>query len=96
VAAVDAVATVDPSGGKWAIALVNRHPAEASDCHVLVDGSPLDGMCMATLLAGDSPDAFNDIGHPDRVKPQESAVSIRQGILRLPPHSLMIVRNRTQ
>jgi hypothetical protein len=41
--------------------------AEALDCHVLEDGTPLDGMFTATLLAGDSPDAYNDIGHPDRV-----------------------------
>jgi alpha-N-arabinofuranosidase len=94
VAAVDAVATVDKSRGRWAIALVNRHPAEASDCHVLVDGTPLDGTYMATLLAGDSPDSYNDIAHPDRVKPEESVVSVRKGILRLPPHSLMIIRNQ--
>jgi alpha-L-arabinofuranosidase len=82
--------------GKWAIALVNRHPADASDCHVLVDGTPLDGTFMATLLAGDSPDAYNGIGRPDRVKPEKLMVSIQNGVLRLPPHSLMIVRNLTQ
>jgi hypothetical protein len=32
VAVVDAVATVSATGGAWAIALVNRPPADAVDC----------------------------------------------------------------
>ena len=96
VAVVDAVATVDKSGRKWAIALVNRHPTEAVDCQVKVGDKPLEGKFKATVLAGDSPDAYNDIEHPDRVKPEERGLSIKSGMVQLPPHSLMIVRGNAE
>ena len=96
VAVVDAVATVDKSGRKWAIALVNRHPIEAVDCQVKVGDKPLEGKFKATVLAGDSPDAYNDIEHPDRVKPEERGLSIKSGMVQLPPHSLMIVRGNAE
>jgi alpha-N-arabinofuranosidase len=94
VAVVDAVATVSATGGAWAIALVNRHPADAVDCRVLMNGAPLEGTFTATVLAGDSADVHNDVEHPDRVKPEEMNVSLSDGIIRLPPHSLTIMRNR--
>jgi alpha-N-arabinofuranosidase len=48
------------------------------------------------VLAGDSPDAYNDIEHPDRVKPEEMMILIKDGIVKLPPHSLMIVRRKAE
>jgi alpha-L-arabinofuranosidase len=93
VAVVDSMATVAKSEVKWAIALVNRHPAEAVDCMVKMGGKPLHGGFKAAVLAGDSPEACNDIGRPDRVKPEEAMVSIQNGVLRLPPHSVMIMKN---
>jgi alpha-L-arabinofuranosidase len=95
VAVVDAVATVDPSGRTWAIALVNRHPSETVDCLVQVGEKPLDGRFRATLLAGDSPDAYNDIEHPGRVRPEKVRLSFEKGVVRLPPHSLVIVHVTT-
>ena len=96
VAVVDAVATVDKSGKKWAIALVNRCPSDPVDCFVKVGEKPLEGKFEATVLAGDSPDAYNDIEHPDRVKPEEMMILIKDGIVKLPPHSLMIVRRKAE
>ena len=91
VAVVDAVATVDGTGRQWAIALVNRHPSEPAACTIGLDGRPLDGAYPATVLAGDSPDAFNDVDHPDRVAPERTMLIIRSGVAALPPHSLTIV-----
>lgn len=68
--------------------------ADAVDCRVLVNRTPLEGAFTATVLAGDSADAHNDVEHPDRVKPEETKVSLSNGIVRLPPHSLTIMRNR--
>jgi len=66
------------------------------DCQVKVGDKPLEGKFKATVLAGDSPDAYNDIEHPHRVKPEESGLSIKTGIVQPPPHSLVIVRGNAE
>jgi|GEM_PF-1369368 len=53
--------------------------------------APLQGRYPATVLAGDSPDAYNDVDHPDRVTPQTVEVEFAAGKVALPPHSLTIV-----
>jgi len=89
---LDAVATVDESGKTWSIALVNRHPEKAVACTVKIKDTLLDGQFEATILSGDSPDAFNDIDHPDRVVPEKTKLVFKNGKVNLPPHSLSIVR----
>lgn len=88
---VDAVATMDDSQN-WAIALVNRHPSKEVACTVNLTGAKLEGPCDATILAGDSPDAFNDTEHPDRVVPYHKQLTFRNGIVLLAPHSLTVVQ----
>jgi alpha-N-arabinofuranosidase len=89
---IDAVATVDASGKNRALALVNRHPDQAAACTVIIGATPLDGTFDATILAGDSPDAYNDEDHPARVVPEHRKLTFTKGIAELPPHSLTIVR----
>jgi alpha-L-arabinofuranosidase len=91
VAMVDAIATVDSSGKKWAIALMNRHPSEEVACTLKMDDLLVDGTYQATVLTGESPDAYNDIEHPNRVVPKKIALTFKKGIISLPPHSLVIV-----
>jgi alpha-L-arabinofuranosidase len=43
------------------------------------------------VLRGDSPDAFNDVEHPDRVVPERVRLDVSSGELRLPPHSVTVV-----
>ena len=88
---IDAVATVDESGRKWAIALTNRHPSDDVACTVTMKDSLPDGMYNATVLAGDAPDAYNDIDNPDRVVPEKTQVEVKDSVVNLPPHSLTIV-----
>ncbi len=88
---VDVVATVDDAGSTWSIALVNRHPSEPVDCTVKLKDTPVEGTFAATVLDGDSPEAYNDIGHPERVTPEKRELVFRDGIVKLPPHSLAIV-----
>jgi alpha-N-arabinofuranosidase len=71
--------------------LVNRHPSENVDCTVKMGDTAIDGKYKATLLTGNSPNAFNDIENPNRVIPKEVALSFKNGIVQLPPHSLIIV-----
>ncbi len=88
---LDVIATVDSAGSTWSIALVNRHPSEALDCSVKMNDTPVDGAFPATVLEGDSPEAYNDIENPERVQPGKRQLVFRDGIVELPPHSLTIV-----
>ena len=96
VAVIDAIATVDESGKQWAIALVNRHPSKSLACTVMMKDTRLDGTFKATVLAGDSTDAYNDIEHPDRVAPKEVTLTFKDGVASLPPHSLTIVHMKPE
>ena len=87
---IDAIATLDESGINWAISLVNRHPSENVNCTVKIGDKPLNGTYKAIVLTGDSPDIYNDIEHPDRVKPEDVNVIFKKGQIKLPPHSLTI------
>lgn len=90
----DAVATVDASGEQWALALVNRHPDRPLTCTVRFGDRLLDGTFDALVLAGDSPEAFNDVDHPDRVVPKKTRAVVTRGLVELPPHALMILKVR--
>ena len=89
---IDALATVNDTGTRWTLALVNRHPDQEVTCTVKMKDRPLEGRHGALILAGDSPDADNDIEHPDRVVPQTTTLTFTRGTVRLPPHSLVIVK----
>ena len=89
---VDAIATVNESGRNWAIALVNRHPENEVACTVKMKDLPLEGSYAALVLAGDAPEAFNDIEHPQRVVPKQAKLTFTKGVATLPPHSLTIVK----
>jgi len=89
---VDAIVTVNESGKRWAIALVNRHPEKAVACTVNMSNKPLNGSYQAMVLAGDSPDSYNDIENPNRVVPKKTKLTFTKGRVNLPPHSLTIIK----
>ena len=91
VAMVDAIATVDKSGKKWAVAIMNRHPLNEVTCTLKMAQSLVDGTYRATVLTGDSPNAYNDMEQPNRVAPKKIVLTFDKGITNLPPHSLVIV-----
>ncbi len=93
---VDGVATVDASGKAWSLALVNRHPDQAVACTVRLGNAPVEGTHEATVLSGESADAFNDVEKPDRVVPKKTQVRFREGAVALPPHSLTVLRIRSR
>jgi alpha-L-arabinofuranosidase len=88
---LDGIATCDAAGRTWRIVLVNRHPSEPLRCGLRLGSKTLDGNYRATVLAGDSPDAYNDVDRPDRVAPQTIALSCADGHVALPPHSITVL-----
>ena len=72
--------------------LLSRHPAKPVACTVKMKDALLDGEFVALALTGDSPEAFNDIGNPNRVTPQKTTLTFSKGAVNLPPHSLTIVK----
>jgi alpha-N-arabinofuranosidase len=92
VPALDAVATCGDEMRCWRLALVNRHPEHKLACTVVFRGKRLVGTHKATVLSGDSPDAYNDVEHPDRVVPAQSELEFTDGVVALPPHSVTVLR----
>jgi alpha-N-arabinofuranosidase len=92
VPALDAVVTCNAAMQEWTLALVNRHPEQGLSCRVIVDGRPLEGRFPGTVMAGDSTDAYNDVAQPERVVPIRQEFTCVQGALRLPAHSVSVVR----
>ncbi len=89
---VDGVATMDKRGKTLALALVNRHPSTAVACTVRVKDALVDGTHSAIVLTGDSPDAYNDVEHPNRVVPKQTRLAFKKGVVMLAPHSLTILK----
>jgi alpha-N-arabinofuranosidase len=89
---VDAVATVDQENKTFALALCNLHPSKKVACEVKLGNNALAGTYVATVLSGDSPDAYNDIEHPTRVAPEKTQLTFQRGTVMLAPHSLTIVK----
>ena len=79
VPALDAIATRDAAGRNWRIVLVNRHPSKPLHCVVKLGTKTIDGEHNATVLAGDSPSAYNDVDHPNRVVPEIIDLSFTGG-----------------
>jgi alpha-N-arabinofuranosidase len=88
---VDAIATSDSLGKNWSVALINRDPEHFTACTVKIGGRTPDGKFKATVLKGDSPDAYNDKEMPERVKPETVVYPVPKGVVMLPPHSLSII-----
>lgn len=89
---VDAIATLNESGRRRSVALINRHPDKSVACTVKTGNDSVAGEYEASVLAGDSPDAFNDIENPNRVAPIHTILKFERGVVNLPPHSLVIVK----
>lgn len=88
----DAVATTDQSASNWTVTLINRHPDSEVACTIRMKGRTLDGIFDAIVLRGDSPEAYNDVQHPERVVPTRTRVTCAKGIIQLAPHSLTLLK----
>ncbi|MEO6732224.1 MAG: alpha-L-arabinofuranosidase C-terminal domain-containing protein [Ferruginibacter sp.] len=89
VADVDAIVTCSDDKKIFSIVLVNKDPQKEAKCDLGI--GKIDGAFNATILSGDSPDAFNDIEKPDRVIPYTTQMVIKEGRIIIPAHSLVII-----
>lgn len=87
---IDAVVTRG-EGARAAVALVNRHASAPAECRLVLKGLPARARATWTVLAGDSPDAYNDVDRPDRVAPVTRQIAPFDGTITLPPHSVNVV-----
>lgn len=85
---VDGIVTCSDDKKRLSIALVNKHPDKEADCDLELGDLK---KVTATLLSGDSPDAFNDIDHPETVVPVVKYLDIKKGHVKIPAHTLMIL-----
>ena len=83
---LDAALTISDDGRRRVLAVVNKSPDNA----VSLDVSSLTpaASLRATVLDGDSPDAYNDIGAENRVVPHQATLAVTGGKVSLAPHSL--------
>lgn len=87
--ALDAVVTRSTDGRRVAIALVNRDPERAAQFGLSIGALQPRSAISMTVLDGDSPNAFNDVLHPERVKPRTQQLAASTA-LQIPPHSLSV------
>ncbi len=88
---LDAVVTCSEDRGSAAVALVNRHPNAVVTCRPVLKGLKGTPQVRVTTLSGDSPDAYNDVGNPNRVAPETRRLARWDGSIALPPHSVSVV-----
>lgn len=89
--ALDAVITCSDDRKQIAVALVNRHPETTARWKMNIRNLMNRTKTRVTILSGDSPDAYNDVAHPNRVVPQTVQLAAGALSLELPPHSIAVV-----
>jgi alpha-N-arabinofuranosidase len=87
---VDAVVTCSDDMKNYSVVLINKHPEKEIDFTVNIDGIP--DVVDAIVLAGDSPDAYNDVDAPHRVVLEMLQMNVENGNVKLSPHSINIIR----
>ena len=104
VPSVDAVLTRSDDGSRMTLMVVNKSPDKDETLDIsrlfgLADGTKpvppdADGTSAnlsATILSGDSPDAYNDIGNENRVMPQKVKLPVAEGKISLPCHAIVSI-----
>lgn len=89
-AKVDVVVSKDGQG--TTVTLVNRDPANAADCRIVLDGQMLEGEWSATILDGASTDSFNSVEAPTAVTPRTARLKDQNGAYSIPPHALCMLQ----
>ena len=90
---VDAVLSSNNERTRFVLAAVNKDPSK--DVQLQLDFVSLVG-CVptqveATILSGSSPDDYNDVGAENRVIPVKQTLTVKDGAITLPPHSLSFI-----
>ncbi|HVT95870.1 MAG TPA: alpha-L-arabinofuranosidase C-terminal domain-containing protein [Acidobacteriaceae bacterium] len=92
VAALDGLATCSDDRRQIAVALVNRHPDQVARWKMDFGSGINLREATVTILAGGSPDDYNDVAHPERVVPQTHGVTFENGLFQQPAHSIALLQ----
>ena len=85
--ALDVVATCNDAGTEWSLAVANRHASKPMSCAILLGSRP---------LTGDDANSYNDVDAPDRVAPEQTTLRFENGQASFAPHSVTIVKSRSE
>ena len=93
--ALDMVVTTDARRSRYVLAIVNKDPVHTLP--LTIDfaslGRKVPASVSAKVLAGDSPDAYNDVGAENRVVPMVQTWEVApDGQVPVPPHSVSIIQ----
>jgi alpha-N-arabinofuranosidase len=90
--ALDILATLD-SEGAVVLAALNKDPEKAQDFYIDWQGGPVPPAYCIHSLTGESTESYNDINHNEAVPGAPRRADYKAGeALRLPPHSVNIIR----
>jgi alpha-N-arabinofuranosidase len=89
---LDAVVTQSDDRKRVAVALLNRHPDTSSHFKLTLGSTVNPSEVKLTVLSGDSPDAYNGVDRPNRVTPETRTLTLSDGRIELPPHSVAIAQ----
>ncbi len=91
---LDAIVTTNDAQDKFTIVLVNKDPennVKASlNWEKMLGNAPQ--KLNATILSGQSPDDYNDVGNENNVVPEETILEIEDNLISLPAHSIVFIR----
>ena len=94
--AFDVAVTTDEKRTRYAIAVINKDPVRALPLAIdfaSLGRAKVPESVAAEVLAGDSPDAYNDVGSENRVVPQRQTWPVdADGQVTVPAHSVSIIR----
>ena len=90
---LDIILTANETGTRYVYAVVNKDPERRISIELDFKGvgkktpKTLEG----TVLSGNSPDDYNDIGAENRVIPEKKTFQVKDSKVTLPPHSLVFL-----
>ncbi len=90
---LDGLATRGGDGSQaWRLAMVNRHPGARAGLPAHAGSShPRWQLSPPRSSVENSPDAYNSPENPDQVVPVRCEVTLQNGVVTLPPHSLTVL-----
>lgn len=95
---IDAVLTVDDAGGRYALVIANKDPETAVT--IALDaglfGGKIPSSLKSTVLNGNGPDDYNEVGAENHIVPREKRLSVgKRGLITVEPHSVTVLNWQT-
>ncbi|MBP9992629.1 MAG: hypothetical protein KBS73_04230, partial [Bacteroidales bacterium] len=95
---IDAVLTVDDAGGRYALAIANKDPENAVTISLDAGlfGGKIPSSLKSTVLNGNGPDDYNEVGAENHIIPREKRLAVgKGGMITVEPHSVTVLNWQT-